>query len=136
VSGPLRVGDRAERTVHVSDATIEAFAAVSGDRNPVHLDAAYAATTPFRGRVAHGMLTAAYFSALIASDLPGPGTIYLGQRLRFTAPVRPGDDVRCEVEVTAWDEGRRRATLATRAWVGDTQVVDGEATVIAPPKDV
>ena len=132
MSGPLRVGDRAERTVHVSDATIEAFAAVSGDRNPVHLDAAYAATTPFRGRVAHGMLTAAYFSALIAGDLPGPGTIYLGQRLRFTAPVRPGDDVRCEVEVTAWDEGRRRATLATRAWVGETQVVDGEASVLVP----
>ena len=132
MSGPLRIGSRAERTVHVSDATIAAFAAVSGDRNPVHLDDAYAATTPFRGRVAHGMLTAAYFSALIAGDLPGPGTIYLGQRLRFTAPVRPGDDVRCEVEVTAWDEGRRRATLATRAWVGETLVVDGEASVLVP----
>jgi 3-hydroxybutyryl-CoA dehydratase len=136
VSGALRIGSRAERTFHVSDAAIAAFADVSGDRNPVHLDDAYAHTTPFRGRVAHGMLTGAFFSALLAGDLPGPGTIYLGQRLRFTAPVRPGDDVRCEVEVTAWDEGRRRATLATRAWVGDTQVVDGEATVIAPPKDV
>ena len=132
MSGPLRVGSRAERTVHVSDATIEAFAAVSGDRNPVHLDDAYAATTPFRGRVAHGMLTAAFFSGLLANDLPGPGTIYLGQTLRFTAPVRPGDDVRCEVEVTAWDDARRRATLATRAWVGEMQVVDGEASVLVP----
>jgi 3-hydroxybutyryl-CoA dehydratase len=133
VSATLRIGSRAERTFHVSDAAIAAFADVSGDHNPVHLDDAYARTTPFQGRVAHGMLTGAFFSALLAGDLPGPGTIYLGQRLRFTAPVRPGDDVRCEVEVTAWDEARRRATLATRAWVGDTQVVDGEATVIAPP---
>jgi 3-hydroxybutyryl-CoA dehydratase len=132
VSRPLGIGNRAERIVHVSDETIEAFAAVSGDRNPVHLDDAYAATTPFRGRVAHGMLTAAFFSALLANDLPGPGVIYLGQKLRFTAPVRPGDDVRCEVEVTAWDEDRRRATLATRAWVGETQVVDGEASVLVP----
>jgi 3-hydroxybutyryl-CoA dehydratase len=132
VSEPPRIGSRAERTFHVSDATIEAFAAVSGDRNPVHLDDAYAATTPFRGRVAHGMLTAAFLSAVIAGDMPGPGTIYLGQRLRFTAPVRPGDDVRCEVEVTAWDDGRRRATLATRAWVRETQVVDGEASVLVP----
>lgn len=132
MSRPLGIGSRAERIVHVSDATIEAFAAVSGDRNPVHLDDAYAAMTPFRGRVAHGMLTAAFFSALLANDLPGPGVIYLGQKLRFTAPVRPGDDVRCEVEVTAWDEDRRRATLATRAWVGETQVVDGEASVLVP----
>ncbi len=132
MSRPLSIGSRAERIVHVSDATIEAFAAVSGDHNPVHLDDAYAATTPFRGRVAHGMLTAAFFSALLANDLPGPGVIYLGQKLRFTAPVRPGDDVRCEVEVTAWDADRRRATLATRAWVGETQVVDGEASVLVP----
>jgi len=131
VSG-LEVGSRAERTFHVDDARIEAFADVSGDRNPVHLDDAYAAGTRFGGRVAHGMLTAAFFSGLLANDLPGPGTIYLGQQLRFTAPVRPGDDVRCEVEVTAWDEGRRRATLATRAWVGETQVVDGEASVLVP----
>jgi 3-hydroxybutyryl-CoA dehydratase len=132
VSAGFGIGSRAERTFHVDDAAIVAFAAVSGDRNPVHLDDAYAATTPFGGRVAHGMLTASFFSALLANEVPGPGVVYLGQRLRFTAPVRPGDDVRCEVCVTAWDEGRRRATLATRAWVGDVQVVDGEATVLVP----
>lgn len=131
-AGDPEVGRRAERTFHVDDGAIEAFAAVSGDRNPVHLDDAYAATTRFGGRVAHGMLTAAYFSALLAGELPGPGSVYLGQRLRFTAPVRPGDDVRCEVAVTAWDGARRRATLSTRAWVGDTLVVDGEATVLVP----
>lgn len=128
----LRVGSRAERTFPVDEARIEAFADVSGDRNPVHLDDAYAAGTRFGGRVAHGMLTAAFFSALLADDLPGPGTIYLGQTLRFAAPVRPGDAVRCEVEVTALDDARGRATLATRAYVGDTLVADGEAKVLVP----
>ena len=132
MSAPFGIGSRAERTFHVDDAAIAAFAAVSGDRNPAHLDEAWAAATPFRGRVAHGMLTASHLSALLGNDMPGPRGIYLGQRLRFTAPVRPGDDVRCEVEVTAWDESRRRATIATRAWVGDTQVVDGEASVLVP----
>lgn len=128
----LEVGSRAERTFHVDDARIEAFSDVSGDRNPVHLDDAYAAGTRFGGRVAHGMLTAAFFSGLLANDLPGPGTIYLGQTLRFTAPVRPGDDVRCEIEVTALDAARGRATLATRAYVGETLVADGEAKVLVP----
>jgi 3-hydroxybutyryl-CoA dehydratase len=131
VSG-VEAGSRAERTFSVDDARIRAFADVSGDHNPVHLDAAYAAGTRFGGRVAHGMLTAAFFSSVIANDLPGPGTIYLGQTLRFTAPVRPGDDVRCEVVVTALDAGRGRATLATRAYVGDTLVADGEARVLLP----
>lgn len=130
--GDIQIGRRAERTFHVDDAAIEAFAALSGDRNPVHLDDAYAATTRFGGRIAHGMLTGGFFSALLAGDLPGPGSVYLGQRLRFTAPVRPGDVVRCEVAVTAWDAARRRATLSTRAWVGETLVVDGEAVVLVP----
>jgi 3-hydroxybutyryl-CoA dehydratase len=128
----LAVGSRAERTFHVDDARIEAFADVSDDRNPVHLDDAYAAGTRFGGRIAHGMLTAAFVSGLLANELPGPGTIYLEQTLRFTAPVRPGDDVRCEVVVTALDAARGRATLATRAYVGDTPVVDGEARVLVP----
>ena len=132
MSGGPAIGTRAERVFHVGDEQIRAFAAVSGDHNPVHLDDAYAASTPFRGRVAHGMLTASFFSTMLASDLPGPGTIYLSQRLAFTHPVRPGDDVRCELEVVALDEARRRATLATQAWVGDTLVVDGQATVRLP----
>jgi 3-hydroxybutyryl-CoA dehydratase len=126
------LGSRAERTFHVDDAAIEAFAALSGDRNPMHLDEAHAAETIFRGRVAHGMLTASFFSAVLATDLPGPGTIYLAQRLEFLAPVRPGDHVRCEVEVVGRDDERGRAMIATRAWVDDTLVMDGEATVILP----
>ena len=128
----LRIGQSCERAFHVDDAAIEAFGVASGDRNPIHFDDAAGAASRFGGRVAHGMLTAAFISALIGNELPGPGAIYLSQQLRFLAPVRPDDDVRCRVEVTAWDADRSRATLATQAWVGDTLVVDGEARVIAP----
>jgi 3-hydroxybutyryl-CoA dehydratase len=128
----IEVGACFEREFAVDDAVIEAFAAASGDRNPVHFDDDYAASTRFAGRIAHGMLTASFISAILGNDLPGPGTVYLGQTIRFLAPVRPGDRVRCQVEVTALEPRRRRAVLATRAWVGETQVVDGEATVITP----
>ncbi len=127
----VAVGDRAERTVRVGDEQLEQFAAATGDRNPIHFDDAYAEQTRFGGRIAHGMLVGGLISSLLANELPGPGTVYLGQELRFRAPVRPGDDVRCEVEVTELDE-RGRITLATRAWVGDTLVVDGSARVLAP----
>ena len=123
------IGDRAERVVVVSDEQLEQFALATGDRNPIHFDDAYAAETRFGGRIAHGMLVGGLISALLANELPGPGTIYLGQELRFRAPVRPGDRVCCEVEVTEVDG--RRITLATRAWVGETLVVDGTARVLA-----
>ena len=125
----VAVGDRAERTFEVSDETIEAFAQACGDRNPLHFDEAFAAGTRFGGRIAHGMLTAGFISAVIGNDLPGAGSVYLGQELRFRAPVRPGDRVRCEVQVAELDE-RGRATLQTRAWVGETLVVDGTARVL------
>jgi 3-hydroxybutyryl-CoA dehydratase len=125
----VAIGDRAERLVVVSDEQLEQFALATGDRNPIHFDDAYAAETRFGGRIAHGMLVGGMISALLANELPGPGTIYLGQELRFRAPVRPGDQVRCEVEVTELDG--RRITLATRAWVGDALVVDGTARVLA-----
>jgi 3-hydroxybutyryl-CoA dehydratase len=128
----IDIGARFEREFVVDDAVIEAFAAASGDRNPVHFDDDYAASTRFGGRIAHGMLTVSFISAILGNDLPGPGTVYLGQTLRFLAPVRPGDHVRCQVEVTGFEPRRQRAVLTTRAWVGETQVVDGEATVITP----
>jgi 3-hydroxybutyryl-CoA dehydratase len=127
-----RVGARAERTFHVSDEKLEQFGAASEDRNPMHFDEAFAESTMFGGRIAHGMLTAGFISTMVGMELPGPGTIYLGQTLQFRAPVRPGDDVRVVVEVTGWDPERRRATLATTAFVGETRVVVGEAKVIAP----
>jgi 3-hydroxybutyryl-CoA dehydratase len=127
----VAVGDRAETTVTVTDELLEHFAEATGDRNPIHFDDDYARTTRFGGRIAHGLLVGGIISGLLANELPGPGTVYLGQELAFKAPVRIGDQVRCEVEVTEAGE-RGRATLATRAWVGDTLVVDGTARVLAP----
>jgi 3-hydroxybutyryl-CoA dehydratase len=118
----------------VTDRDIELFAEVSTDRNPVHLDDGYARDTIFQGRIAHGMLTAALISAVIGEQLPGHGTVYLGQSLRFMAPVRPGDSVLAEVSVTAIDHARRRVTLETRCLVGDTVVLKGEALVLAPSR--
>ncbi len=128
----IAIGDRCERVFHVSDETIEHFGAASEDRNPVHFDDEYAASTMFKGRIAHGILTASFISAVIGTELPGPGSIYLGQTLKFRAPVRPGDDVRVVVEVTDYDANRRGTVLDTRAYVGETLVLEGEARVIAP----
>jgi 3-hydroxybutyryl-CoA dehydratase len=127
----VQVGQRAERSFEVTEAVLEAFAVATGDRNPIHFDQAYAESTRFGGRIAHGMLTGGFISGVIAADLPGAGTIYLGQELEFVAPVRPGDTVRVELEVVEVDD-RRRAVLTTRAFVGDTMVADGRARVLAP----
>ena len=118
----------------VRDHDIQMFAEVSTDRNPVHLDDAYAADSMFGGRIAHGMLTAGLFSAVIGEQLPGHGTIYLSQTLKFTAPVRPGDTVKATCTVTDMDIGKRRVTLECRASVGDTVVLKGEALVLAPSR--
>jgi 3-hydroxybutyryl-CoA dehydratase len=128
----LSLGLSAERTHVVTEADIAAFAEVSGDFNPVHMDEAFAATTPFKGRIAHGMLSAAYISALIAAELPGAGSIYLSQSLRFRRPVRIGDEVVVKVTVTEIDERRARVTLLSECLVGETVVLDGEALVMAP----
>jgi 3-hydroxybutyryl-CoA dehydratase len=126
----LSVGRSAEITRVVGVADIEAFAAVSGDTNPVHLDDAYARTTTFGGRIAHGMLAAAYISAVLGTQLPGPGAIYLTQSLRFRRPVKVGDPVTAKVVVKALDEKRGHATLQTLCQVNGKTVVDGEAVVM------
>ena len=118
----------------ITDRDIELFAEVSTDRNPVHLDDAYARDTIFEGRIAHGMLTAGLISAVIGEQLPGHGTVYLGQSLKFMAPVRPGDMVRAEVTVIGIDHAKRRVTLETLASVGKTVVLKGEALVLAPSR--
>jgi 3-hydroxybutyryl-CoA dehydratase len=128
----LTLGLAAERSHVVTEADITAFAEVSGDFNPVHMDEAFALATPFKGRIAHGMLSAAWLSALIAGELPGPGTIYMSQSLRFRRPVRIGDEVVATVTVTAIDEAKARVTLATVCTVGGSIVMDGEAMVMAP----
>ena len=119
-----------ERTV--TEADIERFADVSGDDNPVHFDDEWAAATMFKGRITHGMLSASYISAVIGTRLPGPGTIYMGQTLRFRAPVRIGDTVCATVTVRAIDEEKRRLTLDTVCTVGETTVIEGEALVMVP----
>ncbi|MFN3512740.1 MAG: MaoC family dehydratase [Phenylobacterium sp.] len=131
----LEVGQSAELVRIVGAADIEAFAAVSGDVNPVHLDEDYARTTTFQGRIAHGMLSAAYISAVLGTRLPGPGAIYLSQSLKFRRPVKIGDAVTARVTVQALDDRRGHATLATVCQVGGKTVVEGEALVMVPRKD-
>ena len=116
----------------VTDRDIELFAEVSTDRNPVHLDESYAQDTIFGGRIAHGMLTAGLISAVIGEQLPGHGTVYMGQSLKFLAPVRPGDVVLAEVEVIEIDYPKRRVKMETRCLVNGKKVLLGEATVLAP----
>ena len=128
----LSTGQSVELTKVVGDNDIVAFAAVSGDDNPVHLDATFAATTPFKERIAHGMLTASYISALIGTRLPGPGAIYVSQTLSFKRPVRIGDAVTARVEISALDAAKGRVTFACVCSVNGKAVLEGEAVVIAP----
>jgi 3-hydroxybutyryl-CoA dehydratase len=128
----LTVGQLAEMSRVVGAADIEAFAEVSGDHNPVHLDEAYAKTTTFGERIAHGMLSGAYISAVLGNKLPGPGVIYLSQSLRFRRPVRIGDLVVARVTVRELDDRRAHVILDTVCEVAGKAVVEGEALVIAP----
>jgi 3-hydroxybutyryl-CoA dehydratase len=128
----LEVGMSAAYEHVVTAADIEAFAAVSGDHNPVHLDEAFAKTTRFKGRIAHGLLSASFISTAIASKLPGPGSIYLAQSLSFKRPVHPGEKVEARVTVAAVNREKGQVTLKTQCLVGETVVIDGEATVLAP----
>lgn len=130
----LEVGMSRHLQKQITDEDIQMFATVSTDHNPVHLDDDYAQDTIFEGRIAHGMLTAGLISAVIGEQLPGHGTVYLGQTLKFLAPVRPGDMVRAEVTVETIDHSKRRVTLATRCLVGDRVVLKGEAVVLAPSR--
>ena len=118
----------------VTDQDIEMFAEVSTDRNPVHLDDDYANDTIFEGRIAHGMLTAGLISAVIGEQLPGHGTVYMGQSLKFLAPVRPGDMVHAEVEVIDIEHAKRRVKLNCRCMVDGKKVLVGEAMVLAPSR--
>jgi len=132
----IRVGQSAERAQVVCEADIEAFAEVSGDRNPVHMDEAFASATRFKGRIAHGMLSATYISAVLGEALPGHGAIYVSQSLSFRRPVRIGDEVTARVTVTAVDAGKGRVSLETVCLVGGTAVGEGEAVMVVPRRGV
>ena len=128
----LNPGDKASRTTIITDEMIHAFAALTGDNNPVHLDDTYAATTRFGRRIAHGMIAAGLISAVLANDLPGPGTVYLSQTLKFKAPVYPGDTITATVEVKSVRPDKPIVTLRTLCTNQDTAIVlEGEAVVIA-----
>ena len=114
----------------ITEADIVMFAGVSGDTNAVHLNEEFAATTRFGARIAHGFLTASVISAAVANRLPGPGTVYLGQPLRFKVPVKPGDTVHAAVTVLSVEVAKARAVLSTVCRVKDTVVIEGEATVM------
>jgi 3-hydroxybutyryl-CoA dehydratase len=132
----LALGRSASFAKTISEADIVLFAGASGDNNAVHIDEEFAQTTPFKGRIAHGMLTASVISAAIAGKLPGPGTIYLGQNLRFKAPVRPGETVRATITVKEILLEKRRVTLATVCTVGGKVVIDGDALVMPTSRRV
>ena len=127
----LEIGMSRRLYKEVTDRDIQLFAEVSTDHNPVHLDDDYANTTFFKGRIAHGMLTAGLISAVLGEQLPGYGSIYLTQTLKFLAPVRPGDVVMAEVTVREINRGKRRVTLDCQCMVGETTVLKGEAVVLA-----
>jgi 3-hydroxybutyryl-CoA dehydratase len=127
------VGRSAEMSKTVTEADVVLFAGITGDFNPAHMDAVAAQKGPFGGRIAHGMLTGGLISAVLAMRLPGPGTIYLSQSLRFLRPVRIGDTVTARVEVVEVIEAKRRVRLATTAANQDGEVlVTGEALVMLP----
>jgi 3-hydroxybutyryl-CoA dehydratase len=130
----LEIGMSRSVSKTIGDAEIAMFAELSTDHNPVHLDENYAQGTMFKGRVAHGMLTAALISAVIGEQLPGHGTVYMKQDLKFLAPVRPGETVKAVVTVAGIDPIKRRVTLDCACFVGDTVVLKGEALVLAPSR--
>ncbi|MFZ0571479.1 MAG: MaoC family dehydratase [Rhodomicrobium sp.] len=118
------------KTVKSSD--VIGFAEISGDRNPIHLSEHFAARTPFKSRIAHGLYTASLISAVIGTRLPGPGAIYISQTLHFKAPVKIGDIVHASVTVAELIPGRRRVRLTCQCKVGETVVLEGEAIVMVP----
>ena len=129
----VALGQSASFSKTITESDVYTFAGVSGDLNPAHINEAYAKTTRFGGRIAHGMLSASLISAVIGMQLPGPGTIYMGQTLKFVAPVHIGDTVTATVKVADLDEARRRATLETTCTNQDgVLLVTGEAKVMLP----
>lgn len=128
----LAVGMSAEKRVTVTEERIARFAEASDDFNPVHMDEAFASRTAYRGRIAHGLLSASFGSAVVGTILPGAGAIYLGQTLNLHKPVRIGDVTTARVTVASIDEAAARVVLSCEIFVGDELVMDGEATVRVP----
>ncbi len=130
----LAEGMSAEFAKTVTEADIVAFAGVTGDFNPMHVNEEFARETMFEGRIAHGLLSAGFISTVFGTRLPGPGAVYIAQDLKFKAPVRIGDTVTARVEVVELIPEKNRAVFRTVCTVGNTVVLDGEATLMVPSR--
>lgn len=130
----LTIGMESSYQKTITETDIDAFAALTGDTNPVHLDSEYAATTPFRARIAHGMLSAGLISTVLGTQLPGPGCIYLEQQIKFKAPVFIGDTLVATVTVEDINQRRGRVSLKTQCFVNTKLVVDGTASMMVDKK--
>lgn len=130
----IAVGMTATFGKTITEADILMFSGVSGDTNPVHLNEDYASTTMFKGRIAHGMLSAGFISTVFGTKLPGPGCIYVAQSLKFKRPVKIGDTVIAKVECTGKVDDKKFCTFTTTCYVGDKAVIEGEATIMVPSK--
>ncbi|WP_088345219.1 MULTISPECIES: MaoC family dehydratase [Rhodomicrobium] len=130
----LNVGMEARYVRRVSEEDIIAFAELTGDTNPIHLDEAYAAGTMFKTRIAHGALTAGYISTILGTLLPGPGAIYISQSLNFRAPVHIGDEVTATARITELLPAKRRAIFTCHCSVGGKTVLEGEALLMVPSR--
>lgn len=131
----LEEGQSASYSKIITEQDIVKFAEISGDTNPVHLDAEYATGTVFKERIAHGMLSASLISTVLGTKLPGPGAIYLSQTLKFKAPVKIGDEVTATGTITKLNRERRRATIECVCTVGGKPVIEGEAMVMVPSRE-
>jgi acyl dehydratase len=125
------IGQSARRAKVVTAEEIAFFAEYSGDNNPVHIDPEFAAKTRFKGVIAHGMIATVLMTAILGTELPGPGSVYLSQSIKFTAPVRPGDEITAEVTVKAWNAEKRIITVETRCFnQHSADVLTGEAVLL------
>ncbi|NMF06476.1 MaoC family dehydratase [Clostridium beijerinckii] len=130
----LKIGDKASFQKTITETDVYLYAGITGDLNPAHINQVESEKTMFQGRIAHGMLTAGLVSAVLGMQLPGPGSIYLGQELKFTAPVKIGDTIKAEVEVIERIEDKNRIKLSTTCTNQDgVEVLKGVATIM-PPK--
>jgi len=130
----LKIGDKAQFAKTISESDIYLYAGLTGDFNPAQIDTIYAEKTPFKTRIAHGMLLGGFISAVMANQLPGPGTIYISQGLNFLAPVRIGDTITAEVEIVEISAEKKRARIKTTCINQNGKVVvDGEA-IVSPPR--
>ena len=130
----LALGMEAGLVHRVTERDLDTFAVLTGDRNPIHLDEDFAARSIFKGRIAHGMLTATYISAVFGTQLPGPGAIYISQALNFRAPVRIGDEVTATVRIAELFPEKKRALFACDCRVGSKTVLEGDAVLLVPSR--